>query len=169
MIHHISIAAENPLRVAQVLAEIWQGQVAPFPPHPGSYMVLALDEQGTMLEVYPAGVQLMPGSGNGEVMFVPNAPAFGFTATHAAISVPVGQAEIEQIATREGWRAVRCNRDDLFEVIEFWVENRMMIELLTPELAPRYLALMHPANLQQNLEKFLAMAEPIADFEPITA
>jgi hypothetical protein len=28
----------------------------------------------------------------------------------------------------------------LFDVIEFWVENRLMLELLTPEMATQYLA-----------------------------
>jgi len=155
MIHHISIAAQNPQHVAQVLAEVMQGQMAPFPPNPGSFMALALDDLGTMIEVYPANTELMPGSGSEEVKFSRSAIANAFCATHIALSVPTEQAQIEHIAEREGWRAVRCNRDDLFEVIEFWVENRMMIELLTPELAPRYVALMQPDNLKANMEAFL--------------
>lgn len=156
MIHHISIAAENPLRVAQVLAEIFQGQVAPFPPHPGSYMVLALDEQGTMIEVYPDQTELLPGSGQDGLEFSQNLFAPSYSATHAAISVPTEQAEIEQIAEREGWRAVRCSREDLFEVIEFWVENRLLLEFLTPSMAPRYIAFMNPVSFQQNLQELLA-------------
>jgi hypothetical protein len=31
MIHHLSLSAQNPLHVAEVLAEIWHGKVAPFP------------------------------------------------------------------------------------------------------------------------------------------
>lgn len=158
MIHHISIAAANPLHVAEVLGEILQGVVAPFPPNPGSYMALALDEQGTMIEVYPDGSQLRPGQQDEQAIFSQDLLLSPFTATHVAISVPTSQAQIEAIAAREGWRAVRCDRDGLFEVIEFWVENHMLVELLTPELAPRYLELMHPANLKQNLEKFLAEA-----------
>jgi hypothetical protein len=58
-----------------------------------------------------------------------------FTATHATISVPTSQAEIEQIGSYEQWRVVRCNRDSLFDVMELWVENSLMIEFLTPEMA----------------------------------
>lgn len=145
MIHHISIAAQHPLHVAQVLAEIWHGQAAPFPPHPGSFMILALDEFGTMIEVYPAGTELKPGANAAE--FSHNAAPALYQATHAAVSVPASRQEIEQIATREGWTVRYCSREGFFEVIEFWVENALMIELLTPEMADKYTTFMQPANL----------------------
>jgi hypothetical protein len=44
---------------------------------------------------------------------------------------------------------VRCHRDSFFDVMEFWLENRVMIEFLTPEMANQYLTLMHPENSQQ--------------------
>jgi len=53
MIHHISIAAENPLNVANVLAEIWNGKVYPTPPIPGGYIMMSFDAQGTAIEIYP--------------------------------------------------------------------------------------------------------------------
>jgi len=51
MLHHLSISAENPENVAQVLAEIMGGIVVPFRPNPGSFMAFALDEYGTELEI----------------------------------------------------------------------------------------------------------------------
>jgi len=149
MIHHISVAAQNPLHVARVLAKVSRGIVAPFPPHPNSYFVLVGDEHGTAIEVYPQGTELMPGSGEDEVVFVRNPLYSGYTATHAALSVPTSQEEIEAIGAREGWRTVRCNREGFFDVIEFWVENRLMIELLPPVLAARYLEFMQPENLER--------------------
>lgn len=140
MIHHISISARNPERVAQALAEVMKALVAPFPPHPGSYFVLPQDNYGTGIEVYPIGSELLPGEGNSSCQFAINDNTSQYTATHAAISVPTSTEEIEQIAEREGWRAVRCNRDGIFDVMEFWVENRLMIEFLTPEMASQYLA-----------------------------
>jgi hypothetical protein len=44
MIHHLSIAARDPRRVASVLAEIMGGRALPFPPTPGSFFALQLDE-----------------------------------------------------------------------------------------------------------------------------
>ena len=154
MIHHISIPAQNPLHVAEVLAEIWHGKVAPFPPHPGSYIVCPGDEYGTMIEIYPLGTELMPGNDNEQVGFSQNALPSQFMATHAAISVPMSQEEIEQIGIREGWRVLRCNRDSFFDVIEFWVENTLMLELLPPAFTRQYLMFMQP----QNLEQFFAPA-----------
>jgi hypothetical protein len=42
------------------------------------------------------------------------------------------------IAEREGWRAIELSRG-AFRVIEFWIENRVMLELLTEDMAQEYL------------------------------
>ena len=55
MINHISIAVNEPERVANVLAELWDGIVFPFPPAPDSFFVIANDGKGTAVEVTPAG------------------------------------------------------------------------------------------------------------------
>ncbi|MBD2102257.1 hypothetical protein [Leptolyngbya sp. FACHB-261] len=157
MIHHLSISAGNPLQVAQVLAEILQGQVAPFPPHPGSYLVAACDEYGTMIEIYPMGTEMKPGQVEDEqATFTQNLLPSSFTATHVALSVPASREQIEQIAEREGWRALYCSREGFFEVVELWIENRLLIELLPPSIAPLYLSFMQP----QNLQKFFAADSP---------
>ena len=75
MIHHISISAINPQRVAQALAKVMKGQIAPFPPHPGSYFVFPGDEHGTAIEVYPLGSEIVPGAADEQCMFVHNANA----------------------------------------------------------------------------------------------
>jgi hypothetical protein len=148
MLHHISIPAENPLRVAQVLAELWGGNMIVFPSNPGSYMVFACDDHGTAIEVYPLGSEMLPSTGDAPVKFQSNPSPSLFTATHAAISVAISQAQVEKIGAREGWRVVRCNRGP-FEVIELWLENRMLIEVLPPVLASDYLAFTRPENLKQ--------------------
>jgi hypothetical protein len=149
MIHHISIAAQNPLNVSQVLAELLQGQSVPFPGYPGSYVALAFDPQGTMVEVHPFGTALLPGDAANEPShLLPNPAASMYTANHTAISVPVSIDRIQSISEREGWRMVHCRRgDNYFDVIEFWVENQLLIELLPPEIIDRYLAFMSPESL----------------------
>jgi len=62
----------------------------------------------------------------------PNPRSSAYSATHAAISTLASEAEIIALANREGWRALRCSRDGFFDVIEFWVENRLLLELLPP-------------------------------------
>ena len=156
MIHHISIAAQNPLRVAQVIAEVMRGEAFPFFPYPGGYMALPMDEHGTVIEVLPLHTKLLPGENDRPIQFVQANNSREITATHAAISVPISQEEIEAIGKREGWRVLRCNRDGFFDVIEFWLENTVMLELLTPEMTAKYLAATNPENLKK-----MFMANPI--------
>lgn len=54
MIHHISLDARNPLRVASVLAEILHGKVYKFL-IPGSYIAMPFDNYGTHFVVFKAG------------------------------------------------------------------------------------------------------------------
>jgi hypothetical protein len=148
MIHHFSISAQNPQHAAEVLAEVMNGKAVPFAPHSGSYMMLSLDKYGTAIEIYPLQIVLQPGEGKQDSHFQEIPQHSNFTATHAAISVDSTQEQIEAIANREGWRVMRCSRA-FFDVMEFWVENRVMIEFLTPEMSNQYLTLMQPENLQK--------------------
>jgi hypothetical protein len=149
MIHHISIAVHNPLHVSQVLAEILQGQSIPFPGYPGSYVALALDPQGTMVELHPYGTALFPSEATNEPGHLQQHPAATpYSANHTAISVPLSMAQIRVIADREQWRMVLCRRgDNYFDIIELWLENQLLIELLPPELVKQYLAFMEPQAL----------------------
>jgi len=137
MIHHISIPAENPLHVARTLVELFGGSLTQFGPYRNSYIAWAEDAHGTAIEVFPLGTEMYPGPGEGQANFRHNADASGFVATHAAVSVPCKKEEIFSLAQREGWRAVELSRGS-FHVIEFWLENRVMLELLTAEMATEY-------------------------------
>uniref|UniRef100_B8HT30 VOC domain-containing protein n=1 Tax=Cyanothece sp. (strain PCC 7425 / ATCC 29141) TaxID=395961 RepID=B8HT30_CYAP4 len=153
MLHHISVAVNNPLHVAKVLAEILQGSVAPFPFNPGSYVTLAGDEFGTLFEFYPLGSELIPDAHEGQAGFRINPQPTQYSSFHAAISVPISLEEIQQIGDREGWRVLLASRDGLFDVVEFWLENRLMLEFLTPEIAPKYLEAFNPQHLSQFVEQ----------------
>lgn len=153
MLHHISIAVNNPRHVATVMAEILQGQVAPFPFNLDSYVAMAGDELGTMIEFYPLGSQLVPGVHEGQAGFRLVPQTIQYVSFHAALSVPISLEEIERIAGREGWRVFPCSRDGLFDVIELWIENWLMIELLTPAIAPKYLAAFNPQHLTKLVDQ----------------
>jgi hypothetical protein len=143
MIHHVSIPASEPAAVAEALAELMRGRSFPFPgPVPGAFMAVSGDEHGTMIEVYPDDTVLRPGTGEDEVAMATGAPARGH-AFHLLLSVPADQGAVERIGQRMGWRAQLCGRgapgqEPLFHVIELWVENRLMIEVVTPEMVPAY-------------------------------
>lgn len=147
MIHHMSVAVSHPQHVAAVIAEILQGHAAPFPFNPGSYVTLAGDEFGTLIEFYPIGSELIPDSYQGEAGYQLREKTADYTAVHAAISVPISLEEIERIGAREGWRVFYGKRDGFFDVVELWIENRLMLELLTPAMAPKYLQALNPEAL----------------------
>jgi hypothetical protein len=149
MIHHISIGAKDPQRVARVIAELWQTEALPFPPVPGSYIVIADDKHGTAIEVTPLGTEILPGEGDAEARSRVNDDASPFTATHAAISVPLSTGRVKEIAAREGWRTGTFERGGAFQVVEFWVEDRLMLELLPPEMAQRYLDFLTTRNFAE--------------------
>jgi len=155
MLHHLSVSVKNPQHVANVLAEVFQGRVMPFPPNPGSYIVLAADEFGTGIELYPLGSELIPDAWEGQAGFQVNKQSSSqYTPVHAAFSVPISLEEIERIGEREGWRVFPANRDGLFDVVEFWVENRLMLELLTPAIVQKYLNLFSPESIEKFAQQF---------------
>ena len=61
-------------------------------------------------------------------------------AVHFALSVDCGIDDIQRIAAREGWDCHVCDRGGDFGVVELWIENRFMVELLPPAFAAAYLA-----------------------------
>jgi hypothetical protein len=146
MIHHISISAKDPQRVANVIADLWQTQALPFPPFPGAFIVILNDGHGTAIEIAPIGTELLPGQSDQEVQPGFNEHPSSFTATHAALSVPVSEARIKEIAAREGWRAETFDRVAAFRLVEFWIEDRMLLELMTPDMVQTYLDFMTPQN-----------------------
>jgi hypothetical protein len=179
MINHISIGVHNPEKVAGVLAELWNGTVIPFPPCPNSFIALANDGKGTAVEITPANTVLVPGEGlppadnfddststeQYEAKFVADDHAPRYVATHLNIDTPLSEAEVKAIGEREGWRVVTCNRGGgLFQLIELWVEDRFMLEVMTPEQTTRYREIFSPesiAALQMQFQENMPLA-PVA-------
>jgi hypothetical protein len=147
MIHHISLDAKNPLRVARVLAEILQGKVYKFLV-PDSYITMPFDNYGTHFVVFKQGDVWTPGIDRESAKVLQTAPT-NFVASHAAISVPINHQQIEQIGQREGWRVLTRNAP--FGAIEFWAENRILFEFLPPEFLSEYLHIMQTEEIDQML------------------
>jgi hypothetical protein len=150
MIHHLSIAARDPKHVAGVLGELMGGAAVPFPPNPGSFFALQLDEHGSGVEVYPAGTELRPGGTDGGGFAKRPEGGRGYGPTHFALSVATDADTVEKVAAREGWQCFRCNRGP-FHVIEVWLENETMVEILPPEFAREYLAFTRPERVQATM------------------
>ncbi len=138
MIHHISISAYQPARVAEALAAFWHTEALPFPMYDDSFIVFSGDDQGSAIEVYPAGKVLAVSTPDLPALVDQPQPAnSGF---HAAISVPVDEEKIRGLCTEMGWTCQTGPRGHFFHVVEVWVENHTLLELLTPEMADAYRA-----------------------------
>lgn len=146
MLFHLSIEADDPRRVAHVLAEIWGGEAAPFPPvATGSWVALAGDERGTIVEVYPRGTELHEAAGDADATGVAG-PARRHNATHFAMATALDVNAVLGLAKREGWPAKVCSRSGKFGVIELWVEGCQLVEILTPAMQRQYLDTVTIAN-----------------------
>lgn len=154
MIHHVSVAARDPRHVAVVLAELMNGRAYPFPGGiADSFMAVSGDSNGTMIEVYPEDVVLHPGVDDQQV-HAEHRTAPSHVPFHLLLSVPVDRATVQRIGDREGWRTRLFGRGapgqkPVFHVIEFWVENRLMLEVATPDMVAEYTQAMHPERLEQ--------------------
>ncbi len=141
MIHHVSIPARNPEHVASVLAEVMGGRCVPFGPLEGAFMAAGSD--GSMIEVYPDRATLDIPANDDQVVFGENQSPPQTWPFHILLSVPMSREEVERIGAREGWRTKTFGRGmqghkPFFHVIEFWLENRLMIEVAPPDMAREY-------------------------------
>jgi len=161
MIHHLSIPARDPQRVAEVLGELTGWKARPFlGPVPGAIMLLAEDGQGTGIEIYPDGVVFEPGTEDSQGLVRHEASPAHFP-FHFLLSLDVDPEQVRRVGERAGWRTLRCWRGPpgrpVFELIEFWIENRLMIEIATPAMLPDYLAI---ATAEAHDAAMAAMARP---------
>jgi hypothetical protein len=170
MIHHVSIPARDPRHVAEVLAELMCGRCHPFGPLEGAFMAASGDEHGSMVEVYPERATLEIPNDEKQVVFG-NQPAPRAWPFHLLLSVPREREEIERIGSREGWRTKLFGRGipgqkPFFHVIEFWLENRLMVEVVSRGMAEEYLSFIKnadmsaidPATIRQMQESYLRPA-----------
>jgi len=137
MMIHASIPADEPERVARVIAELWRGTSSPFPVGvPNAYVARAGDDRGTQIEVGPRGIEAIPGKEKIELKTNPSPSPY--TEVHLNIASPLSEAEILAIAKREGWTARVCDRGGFFKLIEFWLENKFMLEVMNDHEWERY-------------------------------
>jgi len=156
MLFHASFPARDPKRVAEAVARLWGGRSFPFPVFEGSYIALEGDKFGTTIEFCPSGQVLVPGRDEAEAGMPREA---GPSETHLAISTKLDEAGVHALAAENGWQVRTCWRgENLFRVIEVWIDNTFLIEVLTPEMQREYLGFMTPENYGAFLESMATAA-----------
>jgi hypothetical protein len=137
MLFHLSVEADDPRKTAEALAELWGGEAFPFPPVGiGSWVAIADDEFGSLIEVYARGTEIHEGSDGG---FGVQGPQRRNGATHFAMSTKLSTEQVMALAARHGWSAKYCRRSDLFGLIEVWIDGCLMVEVLTEAMQREYL------------------------------
>jgi hypothetical protein len=81
---------------------------------------------------------MAPGNGAEMARPHPDAAPRPYACFHLAIATELSVDDILAIGAREGWRAVPCSRGGVFDVVELWLENGLMFEVLTPEMQHDY-------------------------------
>lgn len=138
MIFHVSIEADDPRRVAGVIAEIWEGVAMPLDRLvDGSWIAFWGKNPLSAIEVFPQGTNIRR-SDDSQHWFSERVQGNRPTATHVALGTALGEARVKEIAAREKWKSKYVTRGDRFGVIEMWVNEDLVIEWLTPDMQKRY-------------------------------
>ena len=158
MIAHVSIPARDPRRAAEVFGRLIDGEVMPFPVVEGAWVAIARDGSGTGIEVVPAATAHHMGEGEADPVHRAAGPFVmpwetqirqdgddrSASGLHVAITSPLSAEEIVALGREQGWRAVHCDRGGVFDLVEVWVDNRHLVEVLPPGGTARYLAFYNP-------------------------
>ncbi|MFZ1988567.1 MAG: hypothetical protein WAW96_02240 [Alphaproteobacteria bacterium] len=146
MLFHASIPADDPERVARVIAEIWRGDSAPFPPVPGCFIAFADDDRGSTIEVTPRGKEGVPAET--ETGFKVNPSPSPYSEAHLLLGTPLSEDEVLAIGNREGWTVRVCYRGGKSKLIELWVENKFLLEFMTSDDEKSYRENTSPAKFR---------------------
>lgn len=160
VIAHMSIPAKDPKATALFFAAVIDGQAFEFPVVPGAWIAVAKDNSGLAIEVYPRTMAHHPGTGVFNPSLMPDGPRAmpwedqifpeqeqtGPTGFHLAIATKIPQEQVIALAKAAGWRALSCERAGVFGVIEVWLDNLVLVELLTPNEVERYRQFMNPVG-----------------------
>lgn len=160
MIAHVSIPSKNPRDTAMVIARLMDGEAFDFPVVPGAAIAVARSGSGLAVEVYPDGMAHHPGTGVVDPDLKPEGPApmpwedqiyvdgaqLRPSAFHFALASPLSDAQIMRVAADAGLRAVKCERGGVFGLVEVWLDDTVLVEVLSPPETDRYRAFMTPAG-----------------------
>ena len=138
-IHHFTVPAYDPSRVANFLAELLGAHVIPMPHPHGSLLVYAGDSDGSLIEVWPAPTRGAVGSPELEQSSLPLPEAWPH---HAYVTTDTADSETILAAfAREGWRADLVYNgppNSGFSLVRAWIENQTIIEIGGREMRDQY-------------------------------
>lgn len=126
-LNHASVYADDPFKVARLLADIVGGATAPFPACEGGYVCFfdGRGWNGQYIEFYPKNVKISRSDGK-TIITQSNAVISG-AGTHFNISVALSadqlEAKVTDLGLENSWR-------DWGGFLDVWLEPDLMLELL---------------------------------------
>lgn len=142
MIAHVSMPADDCERVAHFLAGVMDGGALRFPPGgPNAWNCWSKDN-GFQIVVTPRGSVMVPGPTEQSWVKRPLSEGDRACESHFAIAVPTSADDVVARARASGWLARICNRGGMFDLVEVWIENAYLVEMLDPRQLADYVRTM---------------------------
>src|SRR3954469_21268002 len=149
MILHASFAVDYPHKAASAVAQLLGGEAFPFPElGEHAWIAMAGDPHGTLVEFLQRGTEFYYEPGK-PVRHRSGKPARE-SASHILLETPLPEHRVLAIADEHGCRAHRTLHGPL-PVIEFWVDDCLLIEIATAEMAAAYKSAATITNVRKML------------------
>lgn len=163
MIAHVSIPSKDPRATALFLAGLMDGEAFSFPVVEGAWIAVARDGSGQAIEVYPEPMAHHAGQGEvdpnaqpqgpktmpWEDQIFPDGSQLRPSAFHVAMTSVLSESQVMERARAAGFRAVRCDRAGVFALVEVWIDNLFLVEVLSGRETQRYTDFMNPAAVSR--------------------
>jgi hypothetical protein len=154
MILHASFTVGAPRNAAETLAQLMAGEAFPFLEiGEDTWIAMSGDEHGTLVEFLQRGTEFhyVPG---GTVAHRQGEKARE-SGCHILIETPHDEARVLAIAEERGCGAHRTKHGPL-ELMEFWIEDCLLIEVATPQMAAAYRNIATLANVRSMVRPAVA-------------
>lgn len=152
MILHASIVADEPRNTAETLATLLGGVALPLGPGEGTWSAVGSDPIGNMISVLGRGSEFHRTDDRVDTRM---GEPVRHSAYHLLIETSLSEAEVVSLAADRGCHTLRT-KHGAFDVIEFWVDDCLLIEVVTPEMAREYRELIQSDELRQRLAPIIA-------------
>lgn len=147
MILHASVVADEPKATADTLALLLGGIALPVGPGEGTWSAVGPEPIGNLISVLARGSEFHRSAEHVETRCGALARHSAF---HLLIDTPLSESEVLLLAEERGCHAHPA-KHGAFEVIEFWIDDCLLIEVVTPELGQTYRRVIHSDELRARL------------------
>lgn len=149
MILHVSITADEPRSTAETLARLLGGRAIPLGPNEGSWTAVGPDPVGNVVEVMERGSEFRRSGSKVETIKGEPQRHAGF---HLLMESPMSEQQIYELAEETGTTAYRASRGIFGDLIEFWIDDCLLVEVLPLSWARAYRKLLTSGDLRAQIE-----------------